>query len=148
MAGDEWVVDTNILGIASAGNNPLSLAAVSLLHSILERHCLAVDPERQIIAEYTRYLSDWKHAAEWWRQLTLRRKLVFHSNKLTQTKKRALERLKFDTTDWKFLGVALRTPAHLLVAEESDYWEPAVASYIQNDLGISLLRVQDAVKRV
>ncbi len=147
MAADEWVIDTQILEIASAGDDPLTLPAAALLHAILERHYLALDAEQEIFAEYSRHLRRGTLAAEWWRQLTLRGKLVSRSNKLTNAQRRALTRLKFDTTDWKFVGVASRTPSRLLVAEESDHWQPDVAHYIQNDMRIALLRVRDAEKR-
>lgn len=147
MPSQEWVLDTEILEIASAGDHPQSLAAVSLLHSILVHHALAVDPEGQILAEYERHLRRGSHAQQWWQQMTIKGRIAKRSHRLKNVDERALGHLRFDRDDWKFVGVAAKTPSHLLVAEESDYWAPAVAAFLANNMSIVLLRVAEAAAR-
>jgi hypothetical protein len=146
MTAHEWVLDTQVLVVASSGDH-LCLDAATLLRSILENHFVALDYDSEIIAEYSRRVPANSLAARWWTEMNQRGRFVFHSSKLTQRNRRRLERVRFDPSDWKFVGVASRTASRLLVAEESDYWEPSVAQCIQNEMGISLLKVTAALGR-
>jgi hypothetical protein len=147
VAPSEWVLDTGILEIASTGEDPRCLKAAALLDATVDRHLVALDVEGDIRKEYARHISTGTHAAVWWSQIGLRKRLVFHSHKLPTTHRRGLTAAQFDPSDWKFVGVALRTPTRLLVAEDSDYWAPPAAQYIQNAMRISLLRITEAVQQ-
>ena len=146
MTAHEWVVDTQVLVVASSGDH-LCLDAATLLRSILENHFVALDHDNEIIAEYSRRVPAGSLAARWWAEMNRRGRFVYHSSRLSQRNRRRLERVRFDPSDWKFVGVARRTLSRLLVAEESDYWEPSVAQCIQNEVGISLLKVTAALER-
>jgi hypothetical protein len=143
MAISEWVLDTQILEIASTGEHPLALDAAALLCAIRDRHLLAIDCEGEIVHEYDPYLRPGTLAEQWWTQMNQRGKLRYHSHQLKQRQRRALAALRFDPSDWKFVGVACRTASHLLVAEEPDYWDPQVADYLVNHMHIVLLRTNE-----
>jgi len=144
MAMTEWVLDTQILEIASTAEHPLVLDAAALLRAIRDRHLLAIDCESEILHEYVPYLRPGTVAAQWWVQMNQRGKLRYHSHQLKQRHHRALAALRFDPSDKKFVGVAYRTPTHLLVAEEPDYWDPPVEDYLVNHMHIVLLRTDEA----
>ena len=147
MAISEWVVDTQILEIASTGEHPLALDAAALLRAIRECHLVAIDCEGEIVHEYDPHLRPGTLAEQWWAQMNQRAKIRWHSHRLSQARRRKLSQLGFDASDWKFVGVASRTASRLLVAEESDYWAPAVAHCIQNEMRISLVRITEAVQQ-
>jgi len=147
VTAHEWVLDTQILEIASTGEDPLCLDAAALLCAIRDRHFLAIDSEGEIQREYQPYLRPGTVAAQWWAQMNQRGRLCYHSHQLQRRHRRALAALSFDISDWKFVGVAYGIPSRLLVAEERHYWNPPVADYIHNDMHIALTHTQDALAR-
>jgi len=144
----EWVVDTGILVTGSDAYNDLCIKALRLLDSILTSGYLALDHEDGIRDEYGPYVRPGTHAAMWWSQMARLGRFVFYSGKLPRRVSEQLTRLKFDTDDWKFLGVASRTQSHFLVAEESDFWKDDVDLYIKNDMKIVLMKIREAVAAV
>ena len=147
MASDHYVLDTEVLVVASMGDQALCLDAVALLHAIRERHLIALDNEGEIMREYSRYMRPATLVAQWWSQMVTRRKISYYSSRLTRLHAAKLRDVSFHASDCKFVGVACRTPSKLLVAEESGYWQAAVVQCLQDDIRLNVLRIKDALSR-
>jgi hypothetical protein len=142
----EWTIDTNILMIASDGEADLCLSACSLLDHVLRNGILAVDVENDIRTEYERNVVPRSHAAKWLAMMTMRGGFTYVSGRLMSAQDAKLAESRFDPADRKFVGVALKTDSKFLVAEESDFWEPNAERCIKGDLGVILMRIDEALE--
>jgi hypothetical protein len=139
-----YVLDTQILIEASKGDTDLSLEAVDLLNAIRRRHRLAVDDANKILEEYYRHLGRGSHGHTWLSAMFRENLLSYHPHRLSARRIRALDAIRFDPSDVKFVGVACRTFDKVLVAEEDDYWNHQSCRCLQSELGLTLLRIVDA----
>lgn len=140
------VVDTWVLEKCDSEEAELSLAAVSLLHSIFRSHSLALDTEGKIKEEYMNHIRPNTNAAKWWSLMVGRvGKFQYYSNHLAQANKsHLLNNLHFDSSDIKFVGVVSKTQCHYLVAEESDY-SAKVKAYLGTQIGVKVITVNEAL---
>lgn len=147
-----WVVDTWVLYRAAE----LSFDAQELLLNILARHSLAFDDRGHIEDEYLRCMrrterevgtrAGSRFIKQWFDKLAERKKRYFYSGQLQARHRRALERLRFDSSDMPFVAVCYRTPDKLLVSEDSDYNE-AVKEYLNEEMGIQVLTIAEALSQ-
>jgi len=145
--GPSWVIDTNVLVIASTPG-PSCNRAAALLDAVSRKCCLALDQEREIEREYFRNISAQTHAAVWFEYMSKRQRFVFFTNRVTRRHARQLLVLSFDPSDWKFVGVATRSGCRALVAEDGDYWQPDVWTYLCQHMRLELFRISDALDRL
>lgn len=147
MPALEWVLDTNVLAAASNTDDPLFFEAAQLLGKVQDTQLLAVDSQGEIESEYRSHINRSRHMIRWWEQMHLRSGVVYRAGFLTRAQRRYLLDTRFDPSDWKFVAVALRA-SRLLVTEDSDYWEPKVATYLSDNLGMSVLSIEQALRRL
>lgn len=152
MNDSEWVIDTNILYIASNFRPRAKMLQVHhLLTTIWEtpQHKVAVDSEGKIEAEYKRCFSISngrnEFQCQWWIYIKqIARKTVTYSGNLSNKHTNYLiRRLRFHNDDLPFVGVASKTKDKLLVAEESDYTSQ-VREYLKNNLQVQVMSIEEA----
>jgi hypothetical protein len=140
----DWTVDTCILYKAARAEGE---AAYFLLRIAHQKHCVAFDHEGYIERQYRRCLSATKNPLlTQWFQAVVSSLVARHSGQLHNKHQRALEKLKFKQDDWPFVGVCSRTENKNLVSEDSDYTSE-VTQYLAEQIGISVLAVEEAVAR-
>lgn len=142
----QWVVDTWVLVKCGETNEPICLGAVSFLFRILKRDMLCLDFEGEILKEYNKYFAPHTHVSRWWDEMVKHgHKFAWRSNKLNEKHRHNLiNKLGFDKSDIKFVGVAEKTNDRLLVAEESDYCK-GVCDYLERNLSIKVLDVHQSL---
>jgi len=146
----DFVVDTWVLATCHESNSDDSLDAIGLLHALLNSHRIVLDLEGDIEREYKPYI--WMGGkggivSTWWRKMMRRGdKFYYLSNTVPSHHKSHLrDKLGFDSSDLKFVGVASRTTSGYLIAEESDYSQP-VRDYIAADLNVTVLGLAECCK--
>lgn len=146
----DFVVDTWVLATCHESQSEDSLDAIALLYALLRSHRLVLDSEGDIEKEYKPYI--WMKGnggivSVWWRKMMRRGgKFYYLSNTVPSNHKSHLrDKLGFDSSDLKFVGVASRTHLGYLVAEESDYSQP-VCDYVATGLGVTVLGLAECCK--
>lgn len=144
----EWVLDTWLLEIGQDVRDPRSLEALALLQEIKSRHRIAVDYGRKILREYFDHASGDSHVGQWLRVVVTRSdKVMWRTGNIPSRHRQELrEELRFDASDLVFVGVALEGSDRLIVSQESDY-SPEVKAYLQDQMGIRVLSVREALER-
>jgi len=147
--GPSWVLDTCVLVTASdTSYGHACLTASALLEAVGKACCLALDHEGEIRKEYSSNIRPQSHAAVWLAHMSQRQRLVFFTHRVPRRHARRLTELAFDTSDWKFVGVAWRTGARILVTEDSDFRRAEVSGYLQERMGLSLLQIPHALAAI
>ncbi len=143
----EWVLDTWALRIAQDCKHPKSLQTLTLLEEIKQKHRIACDHGRLVLAEYFKNTPGNTHAGQWLNLVLSRsNKIFFRTGKLSNRhESHLIERLNFDRSDLVFVALASEGPDKLLVAEESDY-SPEVREYLAAELGVSVLTIENALE--
>ena len=148
MPALECVVDTWVLEIAQDPHDRRALDALVLLRELKKTHKIAVDHKQRILREYWRHAPANSHAGEWLRLMISRAdKLMWRSGDVSTRHHEALNGLRFDPSDMVFVGVASEGPDRLLISEDSDY-SIQIKAYLQAEMGVEVLTVDDSLTRV
>ena len=143
----EWVLDTWALQVAQDCQHAKSLQSLVLLEEIRRGHQIAIDHTRLVLTQYFNNTSGHTHAGQWLKVMLARSdKIFWRAGKITNRQETELiDGLGFDRSDLVFVALASEGPDKLLVAEESDY-TPEVKRYLSNDLGVSVLSIEEALE--
>lgn len=136
----QWVVDTWVIEKCNDFSDDECLYCIKFLVTILDEDVLCLDVECDIEKEYYRYIKSGTFLSRWWyRMVREKGQVYFFSNKLSSKHERYLvDRLGFDRSDIKFVGVASKTKDNLLVSGDSDYNEK-ICDYLCNELAITVM---------
>lgn len=149
---NEWTVDTWVLYEAAKGECEI----IDMLFFIRTlKHNIVLDHEKHILSEYNRcldrilrdnktYTSNY-FVQNWIKIINEKKRVSFYSNQLSKKSRAKLLEMKFDRSDWPFVGACARSNGKALIAEESDYTQEIV-SYLKSNLKIKVLKVQDCLK--
>ncbi len=129
-------------------NKPYSdqyMDAMTLLSLIARNHKIAVDAGDEIFEEYEPHMPFGSYAREWWIHLAQFQKISFFSSHVPRAvENRLIGRLKFDSDDLKFVGVASRTSTRQLVSKDSEDYDQDVVDCLKERLGINFYDIPTA----
>lgn len=136
------VLDTSILVNGCSTEDIETHAACVYLMKVVElHHSLVVDADGAIFAEYRlQAIRNGTFAEAWWQTMLYAKRIATESGHLQKVSHDYAVAKGCHQKDFKFLGVAKRSGAHLF-HEDSDYENPAVAH-----LGVHASRSRDAPK--
>jgi len=149
-AGHELVIDTWV--IATAGewlDRQAAFDATGFLYKVYQSHRMAIDFDGEIEREYRPYINAQPFLQQWWTQMVgTARKIVRYSSCPPRVcRDHLLNRLGFDASDIKFVGVASRTYSKYVVSEDSDYTHE-VKQYLFSALHITTFTLAEALHKV
>ena len=143
----QWVVDTWVIAqCCDASSDDCLLNCIAFLCNILNNGKIYIDAEGEIQKEYYNYIPSNIFVSKWWGKMIRNAgKIGMFSNKLNATNKIwLLDKLHFDNSDIKFVGVASKTRDKLLVSGDSDY-NKDVCEYLYRALEIRVMRPEEAL---
>ena len=146
MKMKQWVVDTWVLERCNDFSSNDCLDCISFLCIILDYGTVCLDTEREIEAEYYRYIRSGTFLSRWWHRIVREKGQIYYfSNKLSNKHKvHLVNNLNFDQSDVKFVGVASKTRNRLLTSGDSDY-NKDICNYLFNELTIRVICPKEAV---
>ncbi|MCK4261268.1 MAG: hypothetical protein KAX49_20005 [Halanaerobiales bacterium] len=146
----KYVIDTNVLEIANFTiNKDQFFDVISLLIEIRNTEKMIVmDLEGDIIKEYFRHTPNGSFSRIWLNQMIAKKQVHFYSNKISNKHHNHLrEKLKFDRSDLKFIGVAQHTcdDPHIIINETDSDWNTEVCHYLLEELNICVQNCKQAL---
>jgi hypothetical protein len=141
---EDWVIDTCVVAETNKPSSPYFWDAMRLLMNVAENYSLAVDYENEIYKEYEPHMPFNSFARQWWIMMLSRAKVEFRSSGVPHSVRHHLvKKLKFDSDDLKFVGVAYRTSRKRLVSRDSDY-NADIVKCLNDLLGVTYLDIPTA----
>lgn len=142
----DWTIDTYVLYKAA----DIEGDAIELLNQIRrKRHQITLDYEGHIEKEYKECLQYERNfgrdfVSKWFKEV-IGKFAQYCSGKLQKRHQIALQKRKFDRSDWPFVAVCSKTKSKKLVSEDSDYTEN-VKCYLQSEMAINVLSIRDSLE--
>jgi hypothetical protein len=143
----EFVLDTWALQIAQDCRHAKSLATLTLLEEIKQRHVITIDHGREVLREYSNNTAGNTHAGQWLQLMLSRAGKIYwrHGALSNRHETELINELRFDRADLVFVALASQGPNKILVAEESDY-TPQIRNYLATELQVQVLAVEEALE--
>lgn len=144
----QWTVDTCVLVKCGDTDDTDCIVCSVFLGQILRDGKLCLDHEGEIEGEYAPYIRANPWLVTWWYMITRQvGHLAFWSNKLSERhRRRLIEKLDFDDSDIKFVGVAARSVDKILVSGWDSDYTVAVCQYLKEKIGISVITPEFALR--
>ena len=151
----EVVIDTNVWITATGKDlrvySKKNLESLHLLLDLLDNINIqiALDVEGLIIEEYHPYIFGNPLCLGLFNSITKKKnKFTYYSNCLDYKVIRHLDKLHFDLSDRKFIGVAQKTTLpHVIINETDSDWTPEVCCYLRNKHNIDVTNCIECKER-
>jgi hypothetical protein len=146
----DWTIDTWVLYQI---DDPDNLHAENFLMQVLNKKNLVVlDREGNIEKQYRECIFSPKVSRpflrKWFKNIQKKNLIYYFEGRLTNKHEQDLLNLKFDRSDIPFVAVCYQTTSKDLVTEDSDFYTVQVKTYLNKEMQIQVLTIQQAVAKI